>query len=149
MKAMSVMLLLSLLAMPAMAGLVVTPNDVQIRFPDAVEPDSAWCVVSVENISYLAGTVGEHQPKAKINVVQIWEGLLQKDQPELGKARIEFRIISLPKIAGSNQDARHMEFRFAVRYVRPDGTMSTVEEDDFSEFNSITIQGKPGQPANQ
>jgi len=145
MKAMSVMLLLSLLAMPAMAGLVVTPNDVQIRFPDAAEPESAWYVIDVQNINYLAGPVGVHNPKAKLGV-QTWEGLLQAAQPELGKVRFEITVLSMPKVAGSNQDARDMELRFRVREVKPD---TTEVDGPWGDFNKVTIIGKPGQPAQQ
>ena len=144
-KVMLAMLLVSVLTLPAMAGLVVTPADVQIRFPDAAEPDSAWCIVNVETISYLAGPVGSHNDRAKLGI-QIWEGLLQEAQPELGKVRFEITIRSMPKVAGSNQDARDMELRFRVREVKPD----TIEVDGpWSDFNKATIIGKPGQPVQQ
>ena len=145
-KAMLAMLLVSVLTLPAMAGLVVTPADVQIRFPDAAEPDSVWYVIDVQNINYFTEPVGAHNDKAKLREVQTWEGLLQEAQPELGKVRFEITILSMPKVAGSNQDARDMELQFRVRYVRPDAT-ETIG--DYSDFNSVTIIGKPGQPAQQ
>ena len=76
---------------------------------------------------------------------KVWEGLLQKDEPELGKVRFDINIISLPKVAGKTKKARRMEICFRVRDVL-DGVVKSIGP--FSAANCVDIIGKPGQPVN-
>jgi len=126
-------------------GLEVTSEDVTIRFPDAAESDCVWYTIAISNVSYWQEPVGTHNDKAKLGA-QTWEGLLQADQPLLGKVRFTINIISLPNIAGKTAAARRMELRFRVRDV-VNGAVKAIGS--FSEPNFVDIIGKPGQPAQQ
>ena len=141
-KVMLAMLLVGLLALPAMAGLVVTPNDVQIMFPKAI--DTAWVLITASNISYFAGPPGAHNPKAKLGI-QTWQGLIQEDQPELGSVEFQINVIALPSMA-SGAPARDMDLRFRVREIKSD---TTEVDGPWGDYNEVTIIGKPGQPAQQ
>ena len=146
MKFVLCLLMLCLSTALAMAdGLEVTSEDVTIRFPDAAEPDNVWYSIEITNVSYWQEAVGMHNPKAKMGV-QTWEGLLQQDQPELGKVRFTINIISLPNITGKTALARRMELCFRVRQVIGDILMVIGP---FSAANYVDIIGKPGQPAQQ
>lgn len=139
--------LLSLLCAYVWAdGLEVTSEDVTIRFPDAAEPDSVWCSIEISNVSYWDGPVGVHHDKARVKVPQTWEGLLQEDEPELGKVQFTFIIKDLPNIAGKSAKARRMELCFRVRQV-VDGVVKAIGA--FSEPNFVTMIGKPGLPNQQ
>lgn len=127
----------------ALSDLIVTDQDVQIRFPDAAEPDNVWYNISIIGVSYWQEAVGTHNPKAKLK--QTWEAELQAKKPELGKVRFSIEIIALPKIAEGNAPARRMEIHLRVRDVVKDIVRGIS---DFSVFNYVDVIGNPGQPAN-
>lgn len=137
-----IILLLIFFCQIAFADLVVTSEDVEIRFPDAADPDGSWYAIAIEQISYLQEPVGTHIPRTKLGP-QVWEGLLQADQPELGKVRFTITILALPNVAEGNKPARRMDLQFRVREVI-EGVVHWIVP--FSEFNFIDIIGKPGKP---
>jgi len=110
---------------------VVTIDDIQIRFPTVIS--AGWQPVDLISIEYSPEPVGEHSPKGKLGI-QIWEALLQEDEPELGKVVMKFELGSLP-----SPNDRVYEFHFRVR--------DDVDISVWSE-NFIKIIGNPGIPSN-
>ena len=130
-----------LLSSMSFAELIVTSEDVEIRFPEAADPDGSWHTIDITNVGYFQEPVGTHEPKARLQ--QTWEGLLQADDPDAGKVRFDIDVIALPYVSGSNRRAREMHLHFRVRELR-DGTLYAISS--FSEWNMVTIIGDPGKP---
>jgi len=112
-------------------ALVVTIEDIQIRFPTAAS--AGWQPVDLISIEYSLEPVGEHSKNGKLGI-QVWEALLQVDEPELGKVVMKFNIESLP-----SPNDRIYNFHFRVR-----------DEADLSVWseNFVKIIGSPGVPSN-
>lgn len=133
----SVLLVFMFVAVPLYAQdartLVVTSEDVQIKFFE--DPTEQWRAVELVSVTYSTEPLGVHEPMVRIGQ-QIWEGLLQEDKPELGKAVIVINIVSLPA-----PNMRGVEFHFRTREIDTDPFIS-----DWSESNTVRIFGKPGKP---
>jgi hypothetical protein len=112
---------------------IVTSDDIQIRFiGDGTEQ---WMPTTVTSIAYDAAPVGAHNPTTRIGQ-QTWEGLLQGNDPGMGKAIMTIDVAALP-----DPSKRTMEFRFRVRDDDPVRPFIT----EWSETNSVKIIGKPGK----
>lgn len=113
--------------------LVVTNEDVQIRF--IADPTEQWRSVELVSVVYSTELVGIHKPMVRLGQ-QIWEGLIDKDAPELGKAIMVINITSLPA-----PNWRGVEFHFRVRENIVNPFISA-----YSESNDVRIFGNPGKP---
>lgn len=117
---------------------IVTATDIQICFP-YTDPNGGgtirqWYSPESPVISYNTDApVGVHKEKTKLGV-QRFEGLLQADEPILGKVVMEITISSLPA-----PDRRVMEIRFRVRAA--DGSIVSM----WSDIQTVKFIGKPGK----
>lgn len=126
-------LIVSLAQAQLAKALVVTSEDVQIRFME--DPTEQWRPVELISAVYSVEPVGTHKPMVKLGH-QIWEGLVDKDKPELGKAIMVINITALPA-----PNWRGVEFHFRVRENTVDPFIS-----EFSESHDVRIFGNPGKP---
>lgn len=114
---------------------IVTDQDIEIRFPG--DEGESWAAACVVSITYSPDRVGAHNPTTRLGG-QVWEGLLQADEPLLGKAVMAIDVTSLP-----DPNRRTMEFHFRVRVA--DTSPEIVTE--WSESRSVRIIGRPGRPS--
>ena len=117
---------------------IVTAEDIQVCFPFTTADGVVvrqWYSPGGSVVSYSAEPVGVDKPKARLGLNR-FEGLLQADEPGLGKAVMDIKIVALPA-----PDRRTMEFRFRVR--SPDGSVIS----EWSEATAVKFVGKPGVPA--
>lgn len=126
-------LLFILLASSAAAQIIVTDIDVELKF--LADPTDQWRSVQGFSIDYSMDPVGVHNPRGKLGP-QIWEGLLQADEPGIGKFIVTFNLHSLPAPTFRAHIIR-------VR-VRDGGDIS-----DWIESDNVRILGNPGKPGHK
>lgn len=129
MKWIIVLLMTFLIAPTAFAQITVTNADVELQF--VIDPTGQWRSVDIVSIEYSFDPVASHNPKGRLGV-QVWEFLLQVDEPDLGKCIVTFNLDSLP-----SPTFRGHIVRIRVR----DGILVS----DW-ESNNIRVFGNPGKP---
>lgn len=118
-------------------AIVVTPEDLEIRFPTAAEPgNSDWHAATVTSISYSAEPLGSHVATARIGN-QMWEA----EMPDSTAAAFRKVVVIITIAALPSPKDRMMELRLRARY---EGTTTTSP---FSDVESVHIIGKPGKPS--
>lgn len=117
-------------------AIVVTAEDVEIRFPTAEDPaNSDWHAATVLSISYSGEPLGSHVPTARIGN-QKWGAQM----PDSTAAGFKMVVVIITVAALPSPSDRKMEFRLRARY---EGTTTTSP---FSDVESVHIIGKPGKP---
>jgi hypothetical protein len=116
--------------------LIVTSQDVQIRFFE--DPTAQWRSPEVTSVSYSFEPVSGHRRTVKLGP-QIWEFLLDKDKPELGKAIVTIEVNELP-----HPNFRGIEFHARARDIQNPAAPLISE---YSESNDVRVMGRPGRPS--
>lgn len=90
MKTVRLLFLLLVFAAVVQAAPIVTENDVIICFP-LEGPGMNWQRPEILSITYSNAPLGRHKIIVRRNI-QIWEALLQKNRPELGKVIVTMLV---------------------------------------------------------
>ena len=114
----------------------ITDQDIEIRFPGAMDSDGDWYNPTVITIEYSTLPMGAHSNKAKLGL-QTWEFELQVDGIPFEKGIITIDVSTMPN------GFRVMEMRVRVRV---DDNNAAAVIGPWSNPNHVKIIGKPGDP---
>lgn len=128
-----IVLLFIFFASSAAAQIILTQADVALQF--IADPTGQWRPVEGFSVDYSMDPVVVHNSKGRLGL-QSWEGLLQADEPGLGKFVVTFVLDSLPSPT----------FRAHIIRVR---VRDGVGVADWVVSDSIRILGNPGKPVHK
>lgn len=112
-------------------AIVITINDVQVRFPTAADP--SWRPANIVSITHSSEPLRTEMDKGDVGY-QTWEALLQESQPSLGK------VVIITDVQLPSPSDRVMEMRVRARF-DDDSVIGA-----WSESGMVKIIGKPKKP---